>query len=444
MHFMGGYEKLMALQQGGDEAATTAWVKTWLAVMRDDTQNYLELATAYGDAGLYGDAEGVLARFSEGKQDAALNPMVNYVRGYYRELAGDSAAAGQFYAKAKLRPVVYTNPHRLEEADALEAALRRDPADAHAHLFLGNLLYAKNRLEEGFVNWQKAAGLDPKLELAWRNIAYGQEHFKNDPRASYETYRKALALDPTDARVLLELDQAAQRLGVPAGERFSTLESHAEAVNQRDDLIARLVDLRLEMSDRRNLELALNTLKTHHFHSWEGGYEIHNAWTEANERLGDRAFAEKHFDVAQNYYKLAGEYPGNLEVAPRTPDMRANIDWDFAKVLLAMGDRQAAEGRLKQILAEQYTKPDLGAYYQALAQKALGNDAAYRLLLEKIETSARARTDAAGHYLLALVLDQKDEKSAAEAERQKALRADPHAARTALTEAQIDLARAQQ
>jgi len=444
LHPMGGYEKLLALEQGGDAAATAEWTKTWLSVMRDETQNYLELAIGYGDAGLYGDAEGVLARFSEGKQDAALNPMVNYVRGYYRELAGDSAAAGHYYAKAKLGPVVYTNPHRLEEKDALEAALRRDPRDSHAHLFIGNLLYAKGRREEGFEHWRKAADLDGTLELAWRNVAYGQRRLKKDLRASYETYKKVLAMDPADARVLLELDETAQSLGVPVEERYATFDSHKETVNQRDDLIARLVDLRLALGDRRNLELAQNTLKTHHFHSWEGGYEIHHAWLEANERMGDLALAAKDFDAAQSYYKLAGEYPKNLEVAPRTPDLRANINWDFAKVLLAMGDRDGAAERWKQILAEQYTKPNLGRYYQALAEKALGNAAAYQSLLDAIEASARGRRDAAGHYLLALVLEEKGEKSAADAERTKALTADPQAARRALTEAEIDLARAQQ
>jgi hypothetical protein len=443
---MGGYEKLLAL--GGD------WTKTWLSVMRGDTQNYLELAVDYGNSGLFGDAENVLARFSEGKKDAELSPMVNYIRGWYRELAGDSSGAAQFYAKAKLGPVDYTNPHRLEGKDALEAALRRDPNDAHAHLFLGNLLYAKERREEGFAQWQKAAGLDPSLVHAWRNVAYGERYFKKDLKASYETYKKTLALAPKDARVLLELDEVAQALGVPGRERFAAFEGHSDAVNSRDDLIARMVDLRLEQGDRRNLELAQATLKEHHFHSWEGKYDIHHAWIEANQRMGDLAFAGKQLDAALGYYKLASEYPKNLEVAPRTPDFRANVDWNFAKTLLAKGDRDSASGRLKQILAEQYGKPHLGTYYQALAQKTLGNEGEYRSLLDSLEKRARSMTSGAyenrgraeviGHYLLSLVLAEKGDQAAADAERKKALEGDPRAARLALTEAQIDIARAHQ
>ena len=49
-----------------------------------------------------------------------------------------------------------------------------------------------------------------------------------------------------------------------------------------------------------------------------------------------------------------------------------------------------------------------------------------------------------GHYLLSLVLEEKGDKPAAAAERQKALAENPHAGRAVLTEAQIDIARAHQ
>lgn len=422
LHFMGAYEK-------GDWAG-------------GDTQNCLELAVEYGNDGLYEDAENVLARAEPA------SPMVNYYRGYYRELAGDKSGAAQFYAKAKLGPVDYTNPHRLESKAVLEAALARDPNDAHAHLFLGNLLYSKERREEGFEHWQKAAALDPKLVHAVRNVAYAQRYLKKDLKASYATYQKALAIAPKDARVLLETDQVAQELKVPSQERFARFESHLDAVNSRDDLVARLIDLRLEQGDPRNLELAQATLKEHHFHTWEGKYGIHHAWVEANQRMGDLAFAKKQFDAALAYYKLAAEYPKNLEVAPRTPDFRAHINWDYAKVYLAKGERAQAEASLKQILAEKYRRPHLGTYYQALAHKALGNDAAYRAALDSLEKRARqassGRQEATGHYLLSLVLEEKGDKEGAAAERKKALDADPRAGRAALTEAQIDIARAHQ
>lgn len=454
MHFMGGYEKLRALETLRGKDAAREWARVWEPIVGASAQNVLELAVAYGAAGLFGDAGDVLDIGREGKEAPAVYPMLNYLRGYYSEQNGALAAASQFYAQAKLGPVKYTNPHRLEEMQALEAALRHDPRDAHAHLLLGNLLYAKDRREEGFAHWMSAVEIDGSLEEAWRNVAYGRRYLNNDLRGSYQAYLKTLALDPKDARALLELDQVAEQLRVPDSERITYLESHLDTVNARDDFVSRLVDLRLEQGGRANLELAQNTLSRRHFHTWEGNYEIHHAWVEVNRRLGDLAFAAKQYDSALDYYRRAGEYPRNLEVAPRSPDFRAYLNWDLAKVYLAKGDRATATRYLEEILGEKYGKPHLGTYYQALAEKALGNRQAYAERLAVVEKRAREMTSGAyeyrgrpqaiGHYLLSLVLEEKADKVGAADEHKAALSCDPYAAREAITEAQIDTARAHQ
>jgi tetratricopeptide (TPR) repeat protein len=452
MHPMGGYERLLALGKlGRDEHA---WRKTWRGYMRDEVQNYLELAVAYANAGLYGDADAVLALYAEGRPEERLHPMVSYYRGYFKELAGDATAAARLYAAARRGPVAYTNPHRLEGKAALEAALRRNPSDANAHLFLGNLLYASGQREDGFAHWKKAADLNGRLTLAWRNVAYGERYLNKNLEASYAAYEKAAALDPDDARILLELDQVAEALNKPPAERLARLEKRLEVVRTRDDLLARLVDLRLERGSDEDLRTVHEILRTHHFHSWEGKYGIHHAWVEVNQKLGDAAFERKDYATALKHYQEAALYPKNLEVAPRTPDFRAHVYWNLAKVYQAMGERAKAEEYLKQIVAEQYGKPHLGAYYQALAYKAMGREAEYRRLLEMLEREARERTsgryeyrgrpETIGHYLLALVLEEKGDAAGAQAEMQAALRRDPQAGRLALSEAQIDTARAHQ
>ena len=164
----------------------------------------------------------------------------------------------------------YTNPHRLEEAAALEAALRFDPRDSRARLFLGNLLYAKGRREEGLRHWESAAANEPGLIHALRNIAYARRHLHNDLAASYEIYRKAAALKPDDARILLELDQVAEALKRPPGERYAALSTRLETVYSRDDLVARLADLRLQRGRPDDLAAVHRDHASHHFHTWEG------------------------------------------------------------------------------------------------------------------------------------------------------------------------------
>lgn len=452
MHFMGLYES--ALAQKNARKPATAADALWKQVMRDAVQNYLELATAYGAAGLYQDADAVLAVYSTGKTDARTNPMVGYLRGYYRELAGDKASAAEFYAKARRGSVKYTNPHRMEEAAALEAALRQDPADANARLFLGNLLYARERREEGMASWKKAVELDASLQPAWRNVAYGERFLNKDFAASRAAYAKALALDPRDARVLLEHDRVSERLGVPGSERLATLTSHQDAVSTRDDLTFTLVDLRLQKGDEASLKLAYDTLKNRHFHSWEGAYGVHHAWVEVNQKLGDLAFAAKNMETARMYYEQACDYPANLEVAPRTPDFRAHVNWNLANFYAAAGQTARSRSYLEQILAEKYSRPHLGTYYQALALKAMGDQAGYRDTIGKLEAAARdlvsgkfeyrGDREIIGRYLLSLVLAERGDAAAAETERQDALKRNPRAARLAIQEAQIEYARAHQ
>jgi Tfp pilus assembly protein PilF len=452
LHFMGLHEASLAMKNSGKPNATA--LALWKRVMRDAAQNYLELSCAYGAAGLYKDADGVLGAYANGKDAGRLNPMVSYMRGYYQERAGDAKSAAAFFATARKGPAAYTNPHRVEEMAALESAIRQDGADAQAHLFLGNLLYAKGRRAEGLKYWKQAVEKDSRLEPAWRNVGYAENRLNNNLSASREAYRKALELDPRDARVLLELDQVSERLGTPAAERLKVLMSHTEATASRDDLTFTQLDLRLAQGDEASLKSVYDTLKNRHFHSWEGAYGVHHAWVEVNQRLGDRSLAAKDMAAALRYYEQANEYPANLEVAPRTPDFRAHVNWNLAKFHAAAGDQQQSRAYLDKILAEKYSRPHLGTYYQAVASKAKGDQAGYRAALDRLEKQARELTSGkfehrgdrenVGRYLLSLVLEEKGERAAAETERAAAMKANPRVARMAVQDAQIEYARAHQ
>jgi len=222
----------------------------------------------------------------------------------------------------------------------------------------------------------------------------------------------------------------------------------------RDDLTARLIDLRILQGDPDNLKLAYDALKTRHFHTWEGSYGIHHAWVDVNQKLGDLALRDNNLDNAKIYFQQASAYPGNLEVAPRTPDFRAHVNWNFVRLHQALKQDQEARKYLQAIAAEKYQQPHLGTYYQALAQKALGNEAEYRRLLDQLEKRAasytsggfeyRGRKQTVGHYLMALVLEERGDKAGAERELKAALGENPQARRLAITEAQIEVAGAHQ
>jgi hypothetical protein len=431
--------------------------------MRDSVQNQLELASAYLEAGLAPDAEAVLADASAhapaSGDDAPFSaqrtsPMLDYLLGYVALRRGDASAARACFARAAERPLVYANPHRVVEAFALEAAIREDPQDAHAHHLLGNALYGFGRREDGLAQWREATRRDPGLALAWRNVGYAEHQLHADDKAAALAYRNAFAADASDARVLLELDQVQERLRVPAAERLALLDAHRPVVDRRDDLVMRWIDLKLAAGAPAGLEAVRDVLLTRHFHSWEGLYGIHHAFMEVQQRLGDLALARKDLKTALARYRQAFEYPKNLEVAPRTPDFRAHLEWSVANAYLATRHKARARPALDALLKERYPRPGLGTYYQSLAQRALGRSDDAARLLQQLEERARTlvagangrggRSEAAGEYLLGLVLEARgDGKGAAEA-RSRAEELDPHPARAALTLAQVEYASAHQ
>jgi tetratricopeptide (TPR) repeat protein len=279
-------------------------------------------------------------------------------------------------------------------------------------------------------------------------VGYAEKQLNDDDRAALEAYDRAFALDTSDARILLERDQIAERLAVPGTERRALLDRNRGTVERRDDLTKRWIDLLLADGEPGDLEVVERVLSSRHFHSWEGAYELHHAWVEVQQKLGDLALDQGDVVAARRRYERAFEYPKNLEVAPRTPDLRAHVLWSLARS--HEGDERAA--MLKRILGEDHPRPALGTYYQVLALEALGRKDEAGARLDRLEERARtltpeassARSRAVGHYLLSLVLREKGDEAGADAELEKARQLDPRPDRRALTHAQIEYARGHQ
>ena len=75
------------------------------ALLRGETQNYLELACDYQNMGLWDDAINVLKRFLR-MSPKNVDPMIHYTLGYYWERQGDAGKAGNIIASGKrCRPI---------------------------------------------------------------------------------------------------------------------------------------------------------------------------------------------------------------------------------------------------------------------------------------------------------------------------------------------------
>ena len=173
--------------------------------------------------------------------------------------------------------------------------------------------------------WERSATLDPAFPTVWRNLSLAAYNKQGDAAKARECMERAYALDPTDARVLLELDQLYRKLGMPVEERFAFLHSHRETVFIRDDLTIEYCTL---LNDMGRYEDALSIILNRKFHPWEGDEE-------AAARHLSRAAAGNEEPASAMYYN----------------DQPAELILYEGLAALALGDRDHASARFHKLIA---------------------------------------------------------------------------------------------
>ncbi len=364
LDFWAGNELYLARFAAGEKEQAARELAGATARMRGDVENYLSLAVDYGDCGLWDEAIAVLSRAPRaGDAQAKVYPLVDYYLGYYYEMKGDGARASQHYRQAATMPPDYCFPFRWESLDVLHHALKSNPRDARAHYYLGNLLY-DSQPENAIRAWEESRKLEGRFALVHRNLALAYMQVEDNPEKALASMQQAVALDGDDPRFYLELDQLAEQAGVAPEKRLAELQSHQQAVLQRDDTVQREIILQIELG---KYDEALDLLTHRHFHVWEGGGEIHDVFINAHLLRGQRHYQEKRYREALEDFQAALEYPDNLEVGrPFFSPRQAEIEFFVGSAYEVLGEAAQARTSFERSVAERLP-PSQAAYYQALA-----------------------------------------------------------------------------
>jgi tetratricopeptide (TPR) repeat protein len=412
--------------------------------MGNIVQNYLAMAVDYGRSGFWEDAAETLSRLIKSRRENVTTyPLLYYYLGYFLEKSGDSQGALQYYRQAGNLSPYYCFPFRLESIDVLRAALKRNPSDARAHYYLGNLLFPLQP-EEAIKEWEKAAKIDEALFLVHRNLGLAYAWIKNDLTKAIKCMERALFYNKSEPRLFYELDLLYEAGGVSPRKRLDLLEKYQSIIEQRDDSLSREILLLVQLGD---YDKAINLLESHHFHVWEGGGRIHELYVDAHLLRGLEYFQKKEFERALQDYQKALEYPENLEVGRPYHDRRAfQIYYFIGTAYEALGKSRQAREFFQSAVQEKQIGSEV-SYYQGLAYKKLGRveDAnqmfdeliAYsQQLLKKTkgldffakfgERQSEAKRRAQAHYLLGLGYLGKGRKREAQAEFEKAIRLNPN------------------
>jgi tetratricopeptide (TPR) repeat protein len=413
------------------------------ARMRDSVQNYLELAIDYGHGGFWDEAIGVLSRLlnSENKP-ASSNPLVYYYLGYFLHQKGQEQEAGEFCLKASRMPADLVFPFRLESIDVLSWAQKVNPRDARAPYYLGNLFFDLQP-DRAILEWEKSRTLDGEFAPVHRNLGLAYARVKNDLPAAVASLEKAVATDQNDPRLYFELDQLYDLANVLPETRLALLTEHHSVVAGRDDSLSREIALLVEMGQT---ERALELLRSHHFHVWEGGGEIHKIYVDAHLLEGQKFLAEKRYERALKEFEAALEYPDNLEVGrPADGGGSPEIFYFIGRAYGVLNEPNEAKKACARS-ADFSQGPSEMSYYQGLAWRRLGQepralealDGLVRFAREGLgrglamdyfakfgERESAQRRQAQLHYLVGLGLLGKGEKGEAEAEFKKAIALQP-------------------
>jgi len=360
-----------------------------------DAQTALDLAHDYAGAGFLTEAVEVLEANVRGSgPDGTTDPMIHYTLGWLLERSGEPARASLHYRRGDQLPADGCFPVRIVEIEILQAARVAMPLGARAPYYLGNLYYDRRRYQEAIACWKQARVLDPSFPTVHRNLGLAEANVLRRPVTARRSYLRAFAADPTDGRVLFELDQLLKRQGAAPASRLARLEGQRDVVDARDDLSVEYATL-LDRLDRPDEALAY--LSGRRFHPWEGGEgRVLGTYVAVRLRLGRAALLDDLAQAAVAHFVAALEPPESLGEArhPLTPEHE--IRYELGRALAATGDSTAA--RAQWDLAAEPIAEVLGmapAYcFRGWALRALGRESEARSVFTAVHRSARrqART----------------------------------------------------
>ena len=357
--------------------------KLLTTLMRSEAHNYEELALDYASAGCWEEALAVA--------DMAINfavsgvTLLHYYRSWFLLELGRNDQAKQAIEVAEQQSPAYCFPNTLEAVLALQAVVRFADKAPKAYYYLGNLWYDKRQYAEAIAAWEESARQDDTFPTVLRNLSLAYFNKLDRQKDALRLLEKAFALDPSDARILLELDQLYKRLNRPHAERLVFLEEHKAVAFTRDDLYLEYATL---LNQTGRYEEALRTIDARQFHPWEGGEgKVTAQYQLSRLELGKEKLAKGQYREALDLVDQCYVYPHHLGEGKLYGAQENDFNYYKACILQELGREDEAQelflaasvGNSRPTAAMYYNdqKPDK-IFYQGLALWKLGREAEAR------------------------------------------------------------------
>ncbi|MDE5997529.1 MAG: DUF5107 domain-containing protein [Muribaculaceae bacterium] len=349
-----------------------------ISLLRDEPHNYNELAIRFMESGNYDIAVNVLKLAEERKADSL---MTLYYKAAALHWDGRIDDANEVWKVAAEMSPIGCFPNSLHAIKALLLAVEHNRNNANACYLLGNIYYDKRQYDVARTYWERSLEINPDYPTVWRNLALCYFNKEHDSSKAIECMEKAFALDPSDGRILMELDQLYKRLGYPHTDRLRFLEENLSLTEKRDDLILERITLLNQLG--RYAE-AKKLLDSHIFHPWEGGEgKVSGQYQTSRTELAKEAISNGKYAEAISLLEQCLDYPENLGEGKLYGAQENDFYYLLGICYKALGNNEkskesfikATEGPTEPAAAMYYNdaKPDK-IFYAGLAYRELGEE----------------------------------------------------------------------
>ncbi len=384
------FEQYLIEQKQGDKRAQQT-LEGLQTLMRGHANSYVEYAIDYGNAGFFAEAIQLLELLKKESPANHLYPMAAYFMGHYALKDGQETLSERYFKIAREARPDYCFPSKLEEIAALQSAIDFHQQDGMAHYYLGNLYYDKRQYKKAIGLWEEASKLVPEFPIVWRNLSLAYYNKLGKKEEALRFMEKAFALEPSDARILMELDQLYKKTQKQAGERLTFLEKYKSVVEERDDLYLELISLH---NIQGHYAKAYELIMKRQFHPWEGGEgKVVGQYLFSVTEIGKKHLSSGDAEQALEWLNKTNSYPHNLGEGKLTGVPENDINYWKALAYKSLKDEEQAKRHFKLALqgdsepvqAFFYNDPQPDKIlYQGLALRELGDEKGARSIFNRM------------------------------------------------------------